>query len=169
MPRPPRSTLEKSLVGPAGEHYVLYRLYMKGMLASLAPPGSPTIDVLVMNPNETVIATLQVKARTYGPDGGWHMSVKHESFVQPRCFYAYVDLEPEPPVVYIVPSKVVAETVRKSHQAWLATPGKQGQQRKDNKMRRIRPLYEDQWPGYKQDWLEDYKERWDLLHEAVAD
>ena len=37
------------------------------------------------------------------------MRKKHESVIQPRCFYAFVDFEPEPPVTYIVPSKVVAD------------------------------------------------------------
>lgn len=53
--------LEKALVGPAGEHFVLFRLYQQGMLASLSPPGSPTVDVLALAPDESVIATLQVK------------------------------------------------------------------------------------------------------------
>ena len=162
-----RTQLEKSLVGPAGEHYVLYRLFREGMLASLAPPGAPTVDVLVLDPDETVIATLQVKTRTSGPDGGWHMSEKHEHFQQPRCFYAFVDLEPSPPVVYIVPSAVVAEVVTKSHQAWLEAPGRNGRPHRDNKLRRIRPAYRNPWPGYEDGWLDQYKERWDLLVEAV--
>jgi hypothetical protein len=38
-------------VGPAGEHYILYRC-REGMLASLAPPDSPMVDVLALNPDE---------------------------------------------------------------------------------------------------------------------
>jgi len=121
-----RSQREKSLVGPAGEYYVLYRLYHLGLLASLAPRGAPTVDVLVLSPDETVVATLQVKARTRGPDGGWPMSLKHERIVQPRCFYAFVDFEPKLPVTYIVPSKVVADVLARSHQAWLGAPGRGG-------------------------------------------
>jgi len=166
MPRIARTQLEKSLVGPAGEHYVLYRLYRQGMLASLAPPGSPTVDVLVMNPDETVIATLQVKTRTYG--SGWAMNEKHEHFVQPRCFYALVDLEATPSVVYIVPSSVVADVLTKSHRAWLEAPGRQGQPHRDNKMRRIQAAYPHPWPGYQEGWLDEYRERWDLLNEAVS-
>jgi hypothetical protein len=90
-----RSTLEKALVGPAGEHFVLFRLYQQGMLASLSPPGSPTVDVLVLAPDESVIATLQVKTRT-GVNRGWPMSEKHEHISEPRCFYAFVDLRFQP-------------------------------------------------------------------------
>jgi hypothetical protein len=93
-----RSTLEKSLVGPAGEHYVVYQLYRRGFLASLAPPGTPEVDVLVLSTDgERIAATLQVKTRTYGKDGGWHLSVKHERIIEDRLFYAFVDLDPSIP------------------------------------------------------------------------
>jgi hypothetical protein len=138
------------------------------MLASLAPPGSPTVDVLVLSPDQSVIASLQVKTRTYGADKGWHMSIKHESISEPRLFYACLDLEPELPVTYIVPSGVVADVLRNSHQAWLAAPGAKGQQRNDNRMRRIKPAYPDTWPGSSPVWLDEWRERWDLLAAAVA-
>jgi hypothetical protein len=168
MARPKPTPLQKSLVGPAGEHYVLFRLYRLGMLASLAPPGAPTVDVLVLATDETVIASLQVKTRTYGADNGWHMSIKHESISEPRLFYAFVDLEPELPVTYIVPSNVVADVIKKSHQAWLAAPGARGQQHNDTKFRKIRPAYPNEFPGYAKDWLDEWRERWDLLRSAVA-
>jgi hypothetical protein len=123
--------------------------------------------VLVLAADESVIASLQVKTRTYGADKGWHMSIKHESISEPRLFYAFVDLEPEPPVTYIVPSGVVADVLRESHQAWLAAPGGRGQQRNDTTFRRIRPVYPDVFPGYAEGWLDEWRERWDLLAAAV--
>jgi hypothetical protein len=162
-----RTAQQKALVGPAGEHFVLFRLHQQGLLASLSPEGSPTVDVLVLSPDETVIASLQVKTRTYGRDRGWHMKKKHESIAKPRYFYAFVDLEPEQPVTYIVPSGVVAEVLRKSHQAWLAAPGAKGQRRNDNVMRRIQPEYPDPFEGYVPNWLDEWRERWDLLNAAV--
>ena len=66
----------KPLVGPAGEHFVLYR---QGMLASLAPPGTPTIDLLVLDYRETVSATVQVKTRMAGSRPGWVMGVKQQT------------------------------------------------------------------------------------------
>jgi hypothetical protein len=162
-----RTAQQKALVGPAGEHYVLFRLHQQGLLASLSPEGSPTVDVLVLSPDETVIASLQVKTRTYGRDRGWHMRKKHESIVKPRYFYAFVDLEPDQPVTYIVPSRVVADVLRKSHQAWLAAPGARGQRRNDNEMRRIQPEYPDEFEGYVPNWLDEWRERWDLLNAAV--
>jgi hypothetical protein len=165
VPRPRRLALEKALVGPAGEHCVLYRLYRNGILASLAPPGTPTIDILVLDPNQTVIATVQVKARNVGR--GWRMSAKHENFAQDQCFYAFVDLVPDAPVVYIVPSRVVADVVKQSHRAWLAAPGRKGQPHNDSNVRSILPAYRHPWPGYVDGWLDEYAERWDLLTQGV--
>jgi hypothetical protein len=167
MSRPQRTRLERALVGPAGEHYVLSCLYRRGMFASLAPPGAPTVDILVLDADETVIAAVQVKTRTYGPDRSWHMRDKHEEIIEDRYFYAFVDLEPEPPVTYIVPSAVVADVVRKSHQVWLDTPGVRGQPHKDGPMRRLGPEYRFTVPGYPAGWLDQYREQWDLLKVAI--
>lgn len=146
------SQLERSLIGPAGEYYVLFRLHMQDMLASLAPRGSPTVDILVLNPDESVSATLQVKTRTRGADGGWHMSAKHEYIARSGLFYAFLDLEPIPYRTYIVPSQVIAKLLSKSHQVWLNTPGKHGRLHKEHDMRRVRPDYPFQVDGHPPGW-----------------
>jgi hypothetical protein len=154
--------LEKALVAPAAEHFVLYKLHLLGLLATHAPRNAPTVDILVMNPDESVLALLQVKGRTRGKDKGWHMHRKHEDIVKPRLFYAFVDLEPDVPVTYIVPSKVVADNLRASHGAWLAAPGVRRPHR-DNEMRRIQPTYSFKVPGYEDQWIDVYREQWHLL------
>jgi hypothetical protein len=168
MARPRRTQFERSLVGPAGEHYVIFRLYQQGLLASLAPGGSPTVDVLVLSPDEAVIASLQVKTRTYGRDQGWHMRQKHETLVAPRLYYAFVDLEPDVPVTFIVPSAVVADAVTQSHHAWLQAPGRHGQPHRDHPMRRILPMFNETLIDYPPGWMEQYREAWHLLKEAVG-
>ncbi len=126
------------------------------------------MDVLVLSPDETVIASLQVKTRTYGRDQGWHMRARHETIVAPRLFYAFVDLEPDTPATYIVPSSVVADAITKSHQAWLAAPGARGQAHRDHDMRRVRPAFGNEVEGYASGWMEQYREAWHLLKEAVG-
>ena len=66
--------------------------------------------------------------------------------------YIFVSLnELDIPEYHIVPSKVVSETVKKSHQEWLNTPGKRGQKHNDNPMRKFSDI-----DG-------KYLNRWDLL------
>jgi hypothetical protein len=66
-----RTPLQRALVGPAGEHYCLAQLMLRGYLATPAPPGTPEVDILMLSPDGvTVAATVQVKTRTYGRDQG---------------------------------------------------------------------------------------------------
>lgn len=158
-----RSALEKGLVGPAGEHFVLYQLYRRGILAALAPPGTPIVDQLILSPDgETIAATLQVKTRT-PRQAAWIMKQKHEQLVDERMFYAFVDLGQEPPATWIIPSAVVAEVVREEHTAWLAGPGRGGRTRQDNPMRQVRNEYPFPVAGYPAGWMDPYCEGWDLL------
>jgi hypothetical protein len=152
-------------------------LHLLGLLAALAPRGAPTVDILVLSPDEQVIATIQVKARTKGPDRGWPMNIKHENISKPRCFYALVDFEPLQPVVdlgpsqpvtYIVPSEVVADFLKKSHVAWLSTSGAKGRAHRDTDMRRVQPATSHTVPGYSSGWLDRYREAWPLIQKAAG-
>lgn len=150
---------DTTLTGAAGEHLVLSRLLQRGMVASQAPEGVRMVDILV-NPLEGGRPLfLQVKARQFGADGGWHMSEKHESQVQPDLYYCFVDFEPSSPTVHVVPSRVVAEALAQDHKEWLATPGRGGRAHKDHSMRRLRPKMYSMPDG----WMEKYLENWDQL------
>lgn len=151
------------LVGSSGEHYILYRLQRRAILAALAPANAYAADILVFSPAMSVGSLVQVKTRTMGADGGWHMSEKHERLSHERLFYAFLNLEPIEPQVFIVPCAVVQDLVRRSHATWLALPGARGRVRRDSNVRRIRPSYQWEVPGFPPDWMEVWRERWDLL------
>lgn len=113
------------LVGAAGEDYVLYELHRRGVLAAQTPTNAYLADILVFDPEMSVGAMVQVKARSRG-SRGWAMAPKHETATHPRLFYVFVDLETNPPTSYVVPSAIVAEVVALSHQTWLGLPGRGG-------------------------------------------
>ena len=150
---------DTQLTGAAGEHLVLSRLLSRGFLAAQAPRGTRKADILVNYLDGGTPCLIQVKSRQFGSDGGWHMSEKHETMIEPDLFYCFVDFEPEHPKVFVVPSQVVAEAIKSDHQIWLATPGRHGQAHNDTKMRRIRPNSN----GKDSKWLEEFAENWDLL------
>jgi transposase InsO family protein len=52
-----RNQLQKTLIGPAGEHYVLFRMLAQGILAALAPPGAEKVDILVLSTNDSEART----------------------------------------------------------------------------------------------------------------
>jgi hypothetical protein len=65
---------KSTLLGAAGEHYVLCQLLRRGYIAALAPIGVPNADILVTDIDGQRLVAIQVKTRrNIGSDKGWHM------------------------------------------------------------------------------------------------
>jgi hypothetical protein len=95
------------------------------------------------------------------------MSEKHEHIVRDRLFYCFVDFGHATSwPVYVMPARDVVEYLRQSHAAWLAAPGKHGQQHEDWPGRFISPDHPaTDFPGR---WMETYREQWDSIVSQVA-
>ena len=156
---------QTTLLGAAGEHFVVSELLRRGYIGTIAPQGVPNADILVPNIGGARLCSIQVKSRRdIGSDGGWHMNVKHESLHSDKLFYCFVDFgktENKRPKVYVVPSGIVANVVTSSHKQWLADPGKRGQPHRDSKVRRFLPAYKH--IPYPTGWLDKYKDAWHQL------
>ena len=131
--------IPSGLVGAAGEHFVMYQLYKRGLMVGQPPQGVADVDLLVLDEKANIVKSIQVKARSKGADGGWHMKAKHEELRNPRLWFVFVDMEPVEPICYVMPSSVVAKIVQLSHSIWLGLP------------------------GFPDGWMDQYRERWDLL------
>ena len=71
---------QNSLLGAAGEHYVLSCLLRQGYTAGFAPPGTASIDIMVYDDRLQVHRNIQVKTRSSSrPNGAWVMNQKHET------------------------------------------------------------------------------------------
>ncbi len=161
---PYKASLAKSLIGPAGEYHCMAQLLARGYLATPAPPGTPEADILVLSLDGAIAATIQVKTRTRGGDRGWMMNEKHEEITRPYLFYAFVDFEQTAsPSVFVIPSGVVADLLKRGHQAWLTAPGAKGQQHKDSPIRRVRPSFRPRIPGVPDGWMDSYRDRWEQI------
>jgi len=167
---------QSSLIGASGEHYVLSRLLRKGWVAALAPEGVPNTDIIITDVEGSKQFAIQVKTRSRGSDRGWHMSQKHEDIVSKTLVYCFVDMEDEDvlPPVYLIPSKVVAQTLKESHQLWLDTPGRKGQKHNDTKMRRLqincihgKKCTPAQEKRLGEGWIDRYRENWDIFNVQV--
>jgi hypothetical protein len=161
---------DKTILGAAGEYYVMHRLLRRGMIAALAPAGVPDADIIVTDRLGHRLCAIQVKTRTEkGSDGGWHMKPKHEELSSPNLFYVFVDfgIADSSAKCWVIPSAVVADALRTTHQAWLAAPGKNGRPHKDSLVRRLVPHYKILEARYPLGWLDQYHEAWQLL-DAVA-
>ena len=100
------------------------------------------------------------------------MRAKHEGIVRDLLFYCFVDfgkaLE-DSPKCWVLPSAVVAQTLRKAHLDWLGTPGKAGHVRRDGDLRRLLPHYRDSAadPALSTGWLDRYREAWETITRAA--
>jgi hypothetical protein len=162
---------QSTLLGAAGEHFVLCQLLRRGYIAALAPLGVPNADILITDTEGQRLVAIQVKTRrNIGADKGWHMKPKHERLISDSLFYSFVNfgdgLE-DRTQTHVVPSAVVAAAIRESHQYWLKTPGVKGRPHKDSQVRRFLPDYTkvfgENHPLYGLNWTEKYLEAWELL------
>jgi hypothetical protein len=136
---------------------------------ALALTNAKTVDILAADRGGKPFS-ISVKTKTNA--SGWRFSEEAERTVDHSLFYCLVDLgrggNLEPPEVYVLPSEVVARTVRIQHAGWLSGTKANGEPRKDTPMRVLRDPYP---PGvgvsalaeYPAGWLEPYKENWNIL------
>lgn len=157
-------TVEKNLIGAAGEHLVLSRLLSRGILASQSPFNAYKADILVNPTTEGRPLLFQVKSRSgKGKEKRWTMQAKHENMTESNLFYCFVDLSEVHPIIYVIPAKVVAKVIKTGHATWLKTPGKRGQKHNDSEMRVITnsPSIPNKYAPH--GWMDEYLEKWELL------
>ena len=134
--------------GNAGEYFVAGELERHGFTAAIPMSNVKDFDILAINRNSYHQYAIQVKTTSYKTKA-WTLSVKNESIEGDNIIYFFVSLnELNEPEYHIVPSKVVAKTIREDHAKWLATPGRQGQKHNDNPIRKFSDtddMYLDNW------------------------
>lgn len=104
-----------TLIGAAGEHFVMRQFFRRGLIAALAPVNVPNADLIVTFNIGNKLCAIQFKARVdKGSEGGWHMSEKHEDIVPENLLFAFPDFRSslvDRPNCFIVPSEGVAAAV----------------------------------------------------------
>jgi len=151
---------DSALVGLAGTYFVAAELSQLGYVATVTSRNTEGIDILAANRDGSKAVSIQVKTSRddlrESFSRSWIMQEKHENIYSDHLFYVFADLKPnEKPDLYVVPSKVVADYIKKTHQEWLKTPGRGGRKHKENPMRLFEILNEKDAPKY--------LNRWDLL------
>ena len=140
--------LNSILSGVAGAYFAAGELTRQGYIASLTLRNTKGIDVLVSNESASRSVGIQVKTNQ-GSAKIWLMHEKAENYHADNLFYVFVNLNNGgKPDFFVVPSKVVADYITKSHQRWLGTPGRKGQKHKDRTMRQFKDLegnYSNRW------------------------
>ncbi|MFN3454602.1 MAG: hypothetical protein ACK41T_06535 [Pseudobdellovibrio sp.] len=144
--------LSTGLSGLAGEYFVAAELTRRGFLASIMLRNTKGIDILAATSDTTRTISIQVKTNQ-NSDKSWVLNKKSEDIKNNNFFYILVNLETKSgyPDFHIVPSEVISRTIADDHSKWLSKPGKKGQKRVDNTIRKFK------------DTDLKYLNRWDLL------
>lgn len=134
-------------IGNAGEYFVAGELERRGFTVGVPMSNVKDYDLLCVNKDGKQFA-LQVKTTSDGKNK-WMLSRKNERILSDNVYYVFVHLHQlDNPTYFIVPCRIVAETISKSHQNWLNTPGKNGEQHKDSDLRTIEfedDIYLNKW------------------------
>lgn len=149
--------ITKTQSGIAGEYFVAAELSLRGFIASISLRNTKGIDIVVADPNSHNSLTIQVKTEQ-NSSKKWALNKKAENNSSKNFFYVFVNLNngKKPPSYHIVPSTIVSEYCKISHEKWLSTPGRNGQKHNDNDIRNFKDL-EDK-----------YLEKWSTLEKTLT-
>lgn len=152
------------VVGAAGEHFAMYELLRRGLIAALTPEGVPNVDILVSDINGKRLSAVQVKTASANRPA-WPLSKKQENVSGLSLFYCF--LMPEGNDMdgfssWIIPSDVVAEHVWECHANWLTGNKPDGTARQNSDMRALHHHYKG-LDRYSRGWLDQYKDNWESL------
>lgn len=147
-------------IGNSGEYFVAGELERRGFNVAVPMSNVKDFDLLAIERDTHKQIAIQVKTTGY-KQKKWTLSKKNESLVGDNVFYVFVSLnELDVPEYHIVPSRIVANTIREYHQNWLNTPGKKGQQHNDTNIRVFldsEDTFLDKWDLLTIDLIDDSK------------
>lgn len=140
--------LSNILAGISGEYFVAAELSRRGFITTLTLKNTKGVDILASDEEARKTIAIQVKTTSKNKNE-WVLSEKSESFISDNHFYVFVRLNNlEQPSFHIVPSAVVANEIRASHQKWLNTPAKDGSTHNPSSMR----IFKDEDNRFKDQW-----------------
>jgi len=160
--------LSTSLSGVAGEYLVAAELSRRGYVASLTLRNTRGIDILASNGSASRSVGIQVKTNQ-DSRLGWLLNRKAEDYSEDNLFYVFVNLNGGgQPDFYVVPSEIVSNAAKEGFAWWLRTPGRRGEQHKDNPMRMfddgaLKSIPKQLERGGQPTIVAGYHNRWDLL------
>jgi hypothetical protein len=156
-------TIEKNLVGAAGEHLVLSRLLRRGLLAAQSPRGARKADIIVHPVDGGTPWLIQVKTKLKSSKSEWIMKPEHASTADPDLMYCFVDMYSLPEKIYVVPSKVIAKVLTEADKVWMSKPRKDGKEKAEHKLRILKNEFYMDIKSAPDGWMDKYLENWDQL------
>jgi hypothetical protein len=153
-----------TLIGNAGEYYVVAELLKRGIIAALAPRNSPDFDILATKGTQAVRIRVKTKSEEYDI---WQWSAKKDGVIfrgisQLNEYSVWVNLTADHHLMdyFILPTSLLDTWLDKDFQTWLKTFGKKGQPHDPSNPKRNLP-----YPEYREK-LEPYRNNWSTFWDA---
>ncbi len=150
-----------TLVGNAGEYYVMAELLKRGAVAALAPRNAPAFDILATKNDSTVRIRVKTKSEEFK---GWKLAAKPDGAIfldlhEKDDFTILVNLTAKIANMefFIFPTAMLDKLIRDDFERWINTPGVRGQPH--NPDNRLRVFSNNEHP----EEFNVHKEQWDLL------
>jgi len=152
---------EGSLIGNAGEYYVMAEILKRGIIAALAPRNAPAFDILATKNGRT--ARIRVKTKTQGYRE-WQYSVKRDGLIfrdlaEKNDCTILVNLTTNTQDLrfYVLPTFQINKWLEEDFNKWVNSPGKNG--RPHNPKNAKRTLNEGK-PGLVQ-FIDNWQKVWE--------
>ena len=140
-------------VGNCGQYFVAAELERRGFTAAIPLSNTQDFDILAINRITNKQIAIQVKTTAFGTLQ-WMLSSKDEKNKGNNIYYILVHLhELETPEYYIIPSTILADSIRDKYAKKLTSLGENGIIRKDSDVRTFKITNE----------FEKYKNAWEDL------
>jgi len=119
-----------TLIGNAGEYYVVAELLKRGNIAALAPRNAPAFDILATKGGKTVRIRVKTKSEQYDV---WQWAAKKDGAIfrelsdqNDFTVLVHLAMDHREMIYYVVPTVHLNELLVKDFEEWLATPGRGG-------------------------------------------
>ena len=161
--------LSREHMGLAAEFVVASELCRRGYYAVVTLGNTPNTDILCSNKAGTKFVHIQV--RTFNPTKKtYSVGKKAEKDYADKFFWVLSGI-PSPEsndqfVYFIIPSKEMADNIKKSHALWLAGKGNTGRTRNDSDIRIVSIPPNKANTGWD---IDKYRNRWDLIDAFLCD
>ncbi|MFN3700934.1 MAG: hypothetical protein ACK4VI_05340 [Alphaproteobacteria bacterium] len=160
--------------GNAGQYFTAGELSKRDFIASITLGNCPATDILCSNLDATKFVHIQVKTYVLGSTRVM-VGKKSEINYGPNFFWILAGIpladtdKDKDCEYYIIPSKVISDTVKKNHKIWAEGTGKNGQKRNGETSARIVFIGEKQAEKYYQDGFNfsEYKNAWGLIKDKL--
>lgn len=148
--------------------FIVDTLNKRGFSSVITHKRNSREDIICQNPQNLKKVYLKVKA--YKPSShSCIVSPKGEIYYGEDFFWVLGEVSTNVSEkilrVYIIPSKIMSENQKETHELWLKTPGKYGQPHVDTNIRIV--FIPPHKPQYSWD-ISEFLNRWDLLVDNLS-